>query len=424
MKEKLTPSEQISNEIHQLLQRGTDGEERDFMSELMVLGFKQIIQRFVEEEVKDYLGRDRYDRRQTDQKGYRNGYETKRFKMPDGSVNIAAPQVRGLESPYRSFLLDRLPQMSERLKTLVIEMYARGLSTRDIEETLRNEKGDLLISKSAVSNVTEALWEEYQTFAERDLSVYDVVYMFVDGVYESMRDSGGRKEAILAAWAICSDGRRRLLHLALGGKESEPACVAFFRDMIRRGLRAPLVITRDGAPGLQVAIERCFPQTKSQPCLAHKLRNVACKLPDSAPKEVMSQIKCSYYHSDPEVAKLLAQRVVEQYAKVYPSAIDCFQKDFDACIQYMQFPVGHHKYIRTTNLLERAFEEQKRRTKIIPRFFDETSCLKLVYATLIRASEKWQRVSMSDFDLTILRQIRALYGWKDEDGWISKKIAA
>jgi len=105
--------------------------------------------------------------------------------------------------------------------------------------------------------------------------------------------------------------------------------------------------------------------------------------------------------------------------------IKCFQEDFEVCIQHMYFPAGHQKQLTATNLLERSFEEQKRMTKVIPRFFDEMSCLKLVYATMVRVSQKWRRVKMSDYDLTILRNLRKLYCWEENaEGYISKKAAA
>jgi transposase-like protein len=95
----------------------------------------------------------------------------------------------------------------------------------------------------------------------------------------------------------------------------------------------------------------------------------------------------------------------------------------------MKFPAGHHKYIRTTNLLERTFAEQKRRTKVIPRFFSEKSCMKLVFGTMIRISDKWREISMSQYDLTLLRNLRTLIGWNkskdtNENEFISKKFAA
>lgn len=423
MKKKLKPLDHMRNEIDELLRNGS-GDSGDFLSEVIRQGTRRMIQEVLEQEIGDALGRKSDERRKAGQKGYRNGYERKRFKSGEGRVEVYAPQARGLEEPYQSSLLGRMPVMSHKLKELVVEMYARGLSTRDIEDALRAEDGKLLLSRSAVSELTDTLWEEYQGFCQRDLSGYDVVYMFADAVYESLRNEAGFKEGVLVAWGICSDQRKVLLHMALGNKESEAAWTDFFRDMIARGLRQPLMVTRDGAPGLIAAIARCFPQSASQPCLAHKVRNVADKLPESAHDEVLTQIKSAYHHSDEAVAKTLALDMIERYAQAYPSAIDCFQKDFDECIQYMRFPIGHHKFIRTTNLLERSFLEQKRRTKTIPKFFNEKSCLKLVFAVLIRVSMRWQRVKMTDWDLTLLKNIRALKGWSDNDGWISRKIAA
>ena len=141
--------------------------------------------------------------------------------------------------------------------------------------------------------------------------------------------------------------------------------------------------------------------------------------------ELYPRIRSVFYQTDAEIAKLYAGKIIDEYAQKYPSAIKCLQDDFEACIQHMAFPAGHHKHIMTTNLLERAFGEQKRRTKTIPRFFDEKSCLKLVYATMVRTSQKWRRVKMGAYDLALLRNIRKLSEWEEnDDGFISKKSAA
>lgn len=216
-----------------------------------------------------------------------------------------------------------------------------------------------------------------------------------------------------------------MLHLALGDKEAYADWKDFFKNMIARGLRIALLITSDGAPGLIAAIQECFPQSKPQRCLRHKLQNIANKLHQDALAEVMPKIKNVYYQTDQKAAKICAENIINEYSKLYPSAIQCFQEDFEACISHMLFPEGHSKHIRTTNLLERAFLEQKRSTKVIPRFLDEKSSLNLVYATLIRVSERWHRVKMRKYDLTILKNIRELDGWKeDENGYLSHKKAA
>src|SRR5690606_33698147 len=119
----------------------------------------------------------------------------------------------------------------------------------DIEEALRDPvTGETLLSKSAVSELTDRLWEEYVAFCQRDLSGFQVEYLFMDGLYEGMRLHKSRQEAILVAWGVCRDGRKVLLHLALGNKESEAACITFVRDMVRRGLPVPTLVTTDGAP--------------------------------------------------------------------------------------------------------------------------------------------------------------------------------
>ena len=120
------------------------------------------------------------------------------------------------------------------LESLVNEMYARGLSTRDVEDAFRDATGELLISRSAVSEITDRLWEDYQAFISRDLSGVEVEYLFVDAVFESLRRHGA-KEALLVGWAIAADGGKHLLHLAVGNKESEACWTEFFRSLLSRG---------------------------------------------------------------------------------------------------------------------------------------------------------------------------------------------
>jgi len=175
---------------------------------------KMVIQRIMEQEVTDHLGRGYYERNPDCRKGYRNGYEAKKLKTAEGGLELEAPQVRGAEKTYRSELLNRLDSISPGLKHLVIEMYARGLSTRDIEDTLRDrETGEMLLSKDGVSDLTEELWEEYEKFCQRELSGYDVVYLFADAVFESLRQQAGMKDAIMCCWCITASGHRVLLHI-------------------------------------------------------------------------------------------------------------------------------------------------------------------------------------------------------------------
>jgi transposase-like protein len=135
--------------------------------------------------------------------------------------------------------------------------------------------------------------------------------------------------------------------------------------------------------------------------LAHKVRIVIGKVPDDTQAELKAMVHSAYYAPNREVAEMIAKDLLECYQDQYPSAMKSFTNDLEACWSYMRCPTVHHKRIRTTNLLERAFVEQKRRTKIIPGFWTEKSCLKLVFATLWQASQRWRGVRMSEFEHNI-----------------------
>jgi len=265
-------------------------------STLLSLAARLVLQEALESEQRDALGRERYQR--GSQGRYRNGYRTGQVEGAEGRVEIAVPQVRGMPG-YHSRLLEFLGAHSEVLQRLVTERYARGLSTRDIEDALTDATGACLLSRTAVSELTDTLWEEYEAFSRRDLAPFEVIYLFVDAIYESLRLQGGLKGGLLCAWGICADGppvaatagRRVLLHLALGNQESHAAWLDFLRELVGRGLRPPLTMTSDGAPGLLRALEAVFPASLRIRCWRHKLRNVLDKLPESARAEVKAWLQ-------------------------------------------------------------------------------------------------------------------------------------
>jgi len=283
---------------------------------------------------------------------------------------------------------------TEQLEGLAVEMYARGCSTRDVEEVLRDKQGNLLLSRSTISKLSERLWEEYEEFCQQDLSRHEVVYLFADAVYESMRMYKTVKEGILVVWAILEDGPKALLGMKLGNKESYEDWLEFFRDLKKRGLKEPVLGTTDGAPGLIRAFEECFPKSLRQRCLVHKKRNILGKVPQDVCSEMKAHLNAVYYAPRLEAGQAQAEDFINRFGSLYPSAVKCFQEDLDACLNHLRCPVEHRKSITSTNLLERAFGEEKRRSKVLPRFFDEKSCLKLAFATLFRASQKWHRVRM------------------------------
>jgi len=406
---RVAPSVFAREDLHRLV-AGGGGREVNIVSAFVEAVTRLVIQELVEGEQADFLGgRGHYERRAGEQVGSRNGYEPGRVRTAEGAINVAVPQVRGTEVPFRSSLLSFLEGNSEVLDRLVTEMYARGLSTRDVEDAFRDATGELLISKSAVSEITDRLWQDYQEFISRDLSEIDVEYLFVDAVFEALRRHGA-KEALLVAWCIDSDGRKHLLHLGVGNKESEACWAEFFRSMLSRGLRLPTTVTSDGAPGLIKAIGVCFPASIRIRCWFHRLANIRAKLPDETAAEVMAHLYAVRDAPTLDAARAAADRLVNTYGREYPAAITCFQDDLDALLAIHRVPARHRIRVRTTNLAERSFVEERRRTKVIPRFTDERSAMKLVFATMIRAAERWCRVSISDLERHQLKLLRAELG--------------
>jgi len=217
---------------------------------------------------------------------------------------------------------------------------------------------------------------------------------------------GAKREPVLAAWGFTVEGRRVLLHLMAGSKEDTETVTAFFEDMKRRGLNDPLLVTSDGAPGIIKAIEICFPRAARQRCLAHRMRNLAVKLPEDVWPEFKVCVQAAYQAPSRAIARELAAGVVADYSRLHDSAVTCFMDDFEACIAHLRFPVTHRRAIRTTNLLERLFVEERRRLKIIPNAFGERAVLKLMFGALIRAAERWKSIKVTEFERRQLSAVK------------------
>lgn len=255
------------------------------------------------------------------------------------------------------------------------------------------------------SEIRERLWADCQGFASRDLGEYDIAYLFIDGVAERIRP-GSRRDPVLAAWGFTASGSKVLLHLMAGSKEDAETVGAFFQDMRHRGLGDPLLVVSDGAPGIVKAIETCFPRSARQRCLAHRMRNLVAKVPDDAWPEFKGRVTAAYQAPSRAIARDLAEGVVRDYAKELPSAVRCFEDDFEACIAHLRMPINHRRAIRTTNLLERLFLEERRRLKVLPHAFGERPVLKLMFAAMTRASERWRAIRITDFERRQMAAVR------------------
>jgi transposase-like protein len=378
-------------------------------SELVKLAARLIIEEALEGEVSEELGRDYYAHG-SEGRGQRNGYRRGKLDSTEGRIEYAVPQVRGLDG-WKSAVGDALSGRTEELERLAIEMWARGLSVRDIEAAFVDERGRCVLSKSAVSAVTERLWADYQVFATRDLSSEQILYLFVDGVAERLH-LGQPREAVLVGWGINRAGQKVLLGIVPGTKEDTVSCKEFLRDLKARGLVDPVLIVTDGAPGLIRAVDEVFPRSLRQRCLAHRIRNLERRVPAELWNEVKAHARAAYTAPSPLTARLARDEFVKRYEPELPTATRCFLDDFEACISHLRLPIAHRRAIRTTNLLERLFGEERRRTKVIPHAFGERPVLKLMYSALMRASQTWQRVAIGELEL---KQIDELKRELDDD---------
>jgi putative transposase len=405
MQERIAPSETKAQELWAILQGQSEGQTgEELLSTLVRLSTERVLQEVLEQEQAEVLGRGRYERREG-ARGYRNGYEEGTLKTAEGVLRVKVPQIRGREEPYRSQVWSQVAKTSEVLKRLIIEMYAGGLSQRDIEYSLEKALGRFILSKSTVSALTDTLTQEYEAFRTRDLSGYEVAYVFMEAVYEPLR-RWGSKTGVFCVWAICIDGRKVLLSLSTANSESYESCLEVLRDLVKRGLQTPLTITTDGAVGLTKAIDAIWPKALRIRCWFHQMQNLQQKVPPQAWPEFKALV--ADMRDAPTVAEAERRRqlIVTRYQRDFPEACRCLLDDGEASLNHLYVPQRHQPYVRTSNLAERAFEEERRRTKVIPQLWDEGSVVKLVFAALIRVSERWGKKCFSAFEQQQLRSLR------------------
>ena len=406
---RVPPSVQLKEEIDGLLQgtAATTTPEEAPMARFVGRLARYMLQVAIEAEATAFLGREHYRRGERQRVGWRNGYEPKQVQSEAGPLELAVPQLRGTEEPFRPNLADRLQPRTADLESLVRGMYVRGLSTQDVSALYGDTFGRGRMSKSTVSRVTQQLNQDFDTWRRRDLSALRVVYLFLDGQYHAARQGTDEKEGVLSAYALLEDGRPVLLHLDLGPRESYDAWLSFLQDLVGRGLSEPLLIVMDGAPGLVKAVKRVWPRAYRQRCLAHKMRNIVAKLPrlmQAKMKGLVHQVFGAPTHA---AALKRGRDLIAKFKDRYPAAMECLERDLDECVTYLWFPAAHHQRIRTTNRLERLNGETRRRTKVIPRFPTERSCLSLLYASLITAAKRWRGIPMTVADVKQLQQLRA-----------------
>jgi transposase-like protein len=424
------PSSEIEEQIDRLLAVGVGENPRESLSELARLGARLIIQRAVEDEFEAWLGRSRYERRPDYQRGLRNyesglrnGFRPRRVQTAEGELSVEIPQVREAAETFASKLFPRGTKLvrTEPLKALVIGAFVRGLSMRDVED-LCEKAGLGKLSKSTASRICSELRERYEQFKRRGFYDTHLVALFLDATYISVRPSGP-KEGVLVAWGFTETGERVLLAVMLGMRESYEDWQELARDLIARGLGAPMLIVADGAAGLTKAIEQCWPASDRQRCCVHRARNLYAKLPERE----RERVKHAYWRAlddaiSEQDAKEKLQALVAQLDKDgYTAASKCLADDLDALVVHLRYPPRHRRRWRSTNLLERSLGEVKRRTKVMGRFPGEESCLTLVWAVLdLLITHETNGIRFNELDRQRLKRKR----YKGDDQPVPEEVTA
>jgi putative transposase len=411
---RVSPSERIRAEIDELIAGAETGSLLEHFEEVARAAVRLVFQTALEAEVTEFLGRERYARGEREREGSRNGYSDVAIKTTAGDVTLSRPKVRGTDEAFASRLLGAGVTRTNALESLVIAGFVRGLSVRDVEASLAEALGpESTVSKSTVSRICEAIKDEFDAWRTRDLTGIELDYLFVDGSFFRMHP-GAPAEPVLVAWGITSSGKPVFLGLEPGSTESHDAWAGFFGGLKERGLRDPLLVVTDGGSGLLSAVEVVFDRSLRQRCVIHRARNILAKVPAHAQAKVKADYWAIFDLPESTVpgedavaeATRRARAFASKWRKLYPSAVECLEADFEHLVTFLRFPAEHWGRIRHSNFIERTFGETRRRVKVIGRLPGERSCLSLVWAVLDRASRGWRGVQQTIPSIRLLAELR------------------
>src|SRR5260370_28573933 len=343
----------------------------------------------LEEEVTAFIGAQPYERNEQ-RRDQRNGHYTRNLETTVGQLpDLPVPRTR---HGYQTQLFERYHRRRDELDTAIGEMFVGGVSMAKVGQVVETLTGSTP-SASTVSRVFHSLQSEYAEWKEPKLA-QRYAYAFTDGTYFTViYNSEGCKMPILAVVGIAITGEREVLAFRVGDRENEQAWKDLFDDLKARGVEEIGLWVSDGNQAMLNAITKKFPASARQRCVVHKMDNVLSYIPNKQHDQIKLELRALFYQKNRQVADQAVAAFIEKYQKVFPSAIDCLQRDLEACLTFYAFPKEHWSTIRTNNVMERLFGEVKRRShKMAAAFRTEESCLLLFYAVIRRL--KFNKLTM------------------------------
>jgi putative transposase len=333
----------------------------------------------LEEEVTQFIGAARYERT-SERRDQRAGHRSRTLGTTAGVIDdLPIPRTR---AGFHTQLFDRYQRRMTEVDDLLRDMFVGGVSQQAVGTVVEHVTGTPA-SPSTVSRVFHTLEAEFKTWQERKLP-RRYAYVFADGTYFSViYDGVGQKMPILALIGITVEGVREVIAFTVGERENQGAWENLLADIKVRGVQEVGLWITDGHQAMLNAIELKFPAAPRQRCIKHKIDNVLSHVPDKQRESVRQELRAIFYQKNRAQADQLAAAFKEKYRSIYPSAIACMERDWEACLTFYAFPELHWKNIRTTNIIERLFEEVKKRSKkMAAAFRNEGSCLLLFYAVV------------------------------------------
>jgi len=358
----------------------------------------------------------------------RNGHLPEREVMTGaGQLKVAQPRVRDRrgadDANAITFTSKILPPYLRRSKTmdeLLPWLYLRGISTGDFQQALEalvgpDAKG---LSAATITRLTSAWADEQEAWSRRDLTGKEYVYFWADGVYFNIRLEEER-QCILLLMGATNDGRKELIGLLDGYRESEQSWRELMTDLKARGLKAaPKVAVGDGALGFWAALRKVFPTTREQRCWVHKTANVLNKLPRSIQSKAKSDLHQIWMAETRAEAEKAFDTFIEKYEAKFPKAVACLVKDRDVLLTFYDFPAEHWLHLRTTNPIESTFATVRLRHRRTKGSGSRRACLAMVFKLARCAEKKWRRLNGSG------QLLKLLAGYRFVDGVLDERNAA
>lgn len=380
---KVVMTEGKRNIIQQLLQEYDIETAEDIQDALKDL-LGGTIKEMMEAEMDDHLGYQKSERSDSDD--YRNGYKSKRVNSSYGSMDIDVPQDR--KSTFEPQVVKKRQKDISDIDQKIISMYAKGMTTRQISETIEDIYG-FETSEGFISDVTDKILPQIEDWQNRPLDeVYPILY--IDAIHYSVRDNGViRKLAAYVILGINTEGKKEVLSITVGDNESSKYWLSVLNELKNRGVKDILIICADGLSGIKEAIAAAFPKTEYQRCIVHQVRNTLKYVPDKDRKTFAADLKMIYHASDEEKARLALDRVTEKWTTKYPNSMKRWYDNWDAITPIFKFSPDVRKVIYTTNAIESLNSTYRKLNRQRSVFPSDTALLKALYLATFEATKRW-----------------------------------